>query len=314
MTMSDKGTPSDQPARSLSRTTPFPNYLLDEAMPRLRDTEWRLLCVIVRQTLGWQERGSKNRKVSDWLTQTQLVEKTGRDRAAISRALDALVLHRYIEVRNEKGHLLQLPTERRHNKGRLFFGLHPRLLRKSLADTTGAKNEYQVPHSNSLLATWCRKSELHHAPKANTTKETVTKETATKESTGESLKFLAGEVLRGDASVSDRPATPSSLTYAGHGHSGMGQEFIALFKQLYDQTKGQRADITLSSPDVERLEKLLASHPSLDWTPLLESFFESDFNYITRRNYSLIAFLDTCNIFVLRCSAPFGKRHGKRLR
>ena len=27
--------------------TPFPNKLIDEVMPTLRDTEWRVLCVIL---------------------------------------------------------------------------------------------------------------------------------------------------------------------------------------------------------------------------------------------------------------------------
>ena len=37
--------------------TAFPNVLLDQVMPSLRDTEWRLLCVIVRQTVGWNRDG-----------------------------------------------------------------------------------------------------------------------------------------------------------------------------------------------------------------------------------------------------------------
>lgn len=33
---------------------PFPRVLVDEVMPDLTDTEWRVLTVIVRQTIGWQ--------------------------------------------------------------------------------------------------------------------------------------------------------------------------------------------------------------------------------------------------------------------
>ncbi len=71
--------------RVLLRTTPFPNHLLDNAMPRLRDTEWRLLCVLVRQTLGWQNKSEGGRKQRDWLTQAQLKKRTGRDSAAPAR-------------------------------------------------------------------------------------------------------------------------------------------------------------------------------------------------------------------------------------
>ena len=51
-----------------ARSTPFPSHLLDDAMPLLSDTEWRVLCVVVRQTLGWED-GQGGRKREDWLTQ-----------------------------------------------------------------------------------------------------------------------------------------------------------------------------------------------------------------------------------------------------
>jgi len=55
---------------------PFPSALLDEWLPRLKDTEWRLLCVVVRQTLGWKN--GKGRKRRDWMSQSQLMKRTGR--------------------------------------------------------------------------------------------------------------------------------------------------------------------------------------------------------------------------------------------
>jgi len=84
-------------------TTPFPNFLLDHVMPTLKDTEWRLLCVIVRQTLGWQQQGGGPHKEWEWLTHRQLKARTGRASEALCKALDALVRKGLVEVWDEHG-------------------------------------------------------------------------------------------------------------------------------------------------------------------------------------------------------------------
>ncbi|MBX7135757.1 MAG: replication protein [Fimbriimonadaceae bacterium] len=110
-----------------SGTTPFPNFLLDRVMPRLKDTEWRVLCVIVRQTLGWQlESGA--RKSADWLSHSQLKRRTGRASAAISQAIEMLVQSGLITVRDFSGQSVVSSAERRRSHHRLCFSLHPRVL------------------------------------------------------------------------------------------------------------------------------------------------------------------------------------------
>ena len=105
-------------------TTPVPNGLLDGAMPRLRDTELRVLLVVVRQTLGWQEGpSSARRKERDWLTQSQLMRRTGRASGAVARAVDALVRAGLIEVSDRTGAPLGTPAERRRHLGRLYYCL-----------------------------------------------------------------------------------------------------------------------------------------------------------------------------------------------
>ena len=107
--------------------TPVPTVLIDRIMPTLRDTEWRLLCVIVRQTIGWST-GSGQRKQRDWLTQSQLMKRTGRNSAALSAALDMLVRRRLVNAWDEAGNLLLTPQERRRYPGRIYFGLCPDVL------------------------------------------------------------------------------------------------------------------------------------------------------------------------------------------
>lgn len=298
---------------AISATTPFPNRLLDEAMPHLKDTEWRVLCVIVRQTLGWGLKDGKGRKKNDWLTQAQLVRKTGRDRAALSRAVDALVQRELIEVRNEHGNPLHTPKARRQCRGRLIYALHHRVLPERTSGDSPFKNvsiesEYRTPSSNSLWNTNVAKSEYHPAPKANTTKETLTKEIVTKAASENSLMDLTFEVFDEDASDTHQYSIQGLRSDAAYQYSDAGQQFIALFKQLCERIKGQGANVTLSAVDAERLEKLLIAHPSLDWTPILESFFGSDLDYIARKDYALRAFLGTCNIFLMRRSHVFRRR------
>lgn len=141
--------------------TPLPNIFIDHAMPHLTDTEWRLLCVITRATLGWaQTRGeSDERKSRDWLTHNQLIARTGRSSEAVSRALRTLVKWHLVEVQNERGELLLTPQERRRNGGKLFYGLHAQakkgaqslgkdtssLLRPALDGTTKETENKKLP-------------------------------------------------------------------------------------------------------------------------------------------------------------------------
>ncbi len=96
-------------SRSASRGHTFvPNWLFDE-MPTLKDTEFRLLLLAVRQTRGWQDARTGGRKERDWITRSQRIAKTGRNSAALSRALEVLVQRELIEVRGSKGQLLPSP-------------------------------------------------------------------------------------------------------------------------------------------------------------------------------------------------------------
>lgn len=108
-------------------TTPFPDRLLDRLMPRLRDTEWRLLCVVVRQTFGWSVSEGRT-KQADWLSHSQLRRKTGRSSAALSLAIDFLCRNDLIAVQDDQGQPLISAAERRRHRGRLYFRLNPLIL------------------------------------------------------------------------------------------------------------------------------------------------------------------------------------------
>jgi len=106
---------------SLTHATLVPNLVIDGLMPRLRDTEFRLLLVVLRQTWGWH-------KERDWLTHGQLKRRTGRSSAALSKAISVLVRANLILVRNRSGRILETAAERRREQASLYFSLHPILI------------------------------------------------------------------------------------------------------------------------------------------------------------------------------------------
>jgi phage replication O-like protein O len=103
--------------------TPIPNTVIDAVMPMLRDTEWRVLCVILRTTAGWSAPGGRKRQ--DWLTNGQFRKRTGRSSEAVSKAIDSLVRHRLIVVSGSGGQVLATPAVRRRYQGCLLFEVCP---------------------------------------------------------------------------------------------------------------------------------------------------------------------------------------------
>ena len=108
----------------IPRTTPVPNGLLDRWLPTLRDTELRVLLVVCRATCGFRagpEAGMRARKRRDWLSHRQLVARTGRASAAVSRAVEALARNGLLVVEDAAGNPLMTAAERRRHLGQLYY-------------------------------------------------------------------------------------------------------------------------------------------------------------------------------------------------
>jgi len=105
-------------------STPFPNVLLDEVMPTLKDTQWRVLCVVVRQTLGWSA-GHGRRRARCWLSQSELKRRTGRQSEAVSKAIEYLVRRGLLEVATLRRDPLMTAAARRRCGGSVYYGLAP---------------------------------------------------------------------------------------------------------------------------------------------------------------------------------------------
>jgi len=99
---------------------PVPNAVFDDLLPTLRDTELRVLLVVIRQTAGWRDAQGRS-KARDWLSHGQLTRRTGRRSAAVSGAVDGLVTRGLIVVEDSAGRALVTREERRRHLGRLYF-------------------------------------------------------------------------------------------------------------------------------------------------------------------------------------------------
>ncbi len=112
---------------AIPNTTPTPNELYNGEMKKMKDTELRIVLVVTRATLGWEEdKDTKMRKQEDWISYYQLKQKTGRCYTALARAINTCIKKGWIEARDKKGNLLNIKNKRIGKKifyrlGRLFL-------------------------------------------------------------------------------------------------------------------------------------------------------------------------------------------------
>jgi hypothetical protein len=114
---------SSLPARRAA-VVHVPNAVFDELLPHLSDTELRVLLVVLRSTVGFAEpdgHGGWRRKQRDWISHGQFIKRTGRQSAAVSRAIASLVRLGLLGVEDYWGAALDTPQRRRRHLGRLYF-------------------------------------------------------------------------------------------------------------------------------------------------------------------------------------------------
>jgi hypothetical protein len=84
--------------------TMFNNYILDHIMPDLSANSWKVLCVAIRQTIGWQdEEAESGRREIEVISYSQFRQMTGiGSDQTVARA---------IKERVDKGYMLRAPGE-----------------------------------------------------------------------------------------------------------------------------------------------------------------------------------------------------------
>ena len=95
------------------QTTQVPNLIFDTHLPSLTESELKLLLVIIRQTFGWFDKTTAQRKARDRISHGQFIKKTGLSRRVITKALKSLIEKGLVSVTCENGKMLHQATERK---------------------------------------------------------------------------------------------------------------------------------------------------------------------------------------------------------
>jgi hypothetical protein len=257
-------------------TTPFPNHLLDEVRPRLKGSEWNVLCLIVRQTCGWTDRKGL-RKQQDWLTHRQIKQKTGLASASICQAISTLVESGLITVRDGQGTVLEMAAERRR-AGRLYFAL----------------GSCRYPHSPTkrVVGPW-------PFQKSKTTQ-------GAKEKIDTFVVFENQNRGERDTSISDQlPATDlTPATLAGD----LGN-VVRHYRDGFQSHFGNRQLPAIFPADFAALKTLVDKIGPTEVKRRLDSFLDCEYRFVTRQHYSLNAFTHSANFFI-----PAGRLTGAQNR
>ena len=148
------------------QTTPVPNAVFDEYVKSLSGAELKVFLIIIRQTLGWEDKkGIFGRKEKDWISGSQLQLKTGCSRRAITSATDTLIKKNLIQVLDEKGSVLD-SAEKRQGKTRLYYRL-------SLTVHYPVENRVEISPTCAKFAQDMSKKVTALAQKMRITKETL---------------------------------------------------------------------------------------------------------------------------------------------
>jgi hypothetical protein len=140
------------------QTTHVPNFVFS-VLPTLTEAELKVILVVIRQTLGWIDKRSGQRKTRDRLTASQFIQKTGLSRRVITKAIQSLCQKHFLTVTDFKGNPLTQSSERK-GKSYLYYSL----LKPAHETTqTSVQNIPEPVHETSYN-------------KTNSTKKTVSKE------------------------------------------------------------------------------------------------------------------------------------------
>ena len=154
-------------------TTPVPNMVFDVYLKDLKLAELKVLLIIIRQTLGWEDKNNKlGRKKLDWISNSQLVKKSGSSARSINDAIRFLSDNKLIEVISQSGELLDTSCKRKGQQ-KLYYRLtnanSATVERRWINGDISCKNDY----ANANFSDNLRKNITELTQKMRITKETI---------------------------------------------------------------------------------------------------------------------------------------------
>lgn len=105
-------------------TTQVPNEIFDQQLPYLNQAQLKVLLVVIRQTVGWIDPKTKQRKRKDWISISFFSKRTRLTHKSISMAISELVYKELIVALDNNERELRHPKDRRGKK-RIYYAYAP---------------------------------------------------------------------------------------------------------------------------------------------------------------------------------------------
>ncbi len=294
---------------TLQGTTPVPNVLFDTFLPRLSDTELRVLLVVNRATLGWKQ--GTGRKESDWLSHRQLQARTGRAGASVSHAIEALVRRGLLLVQDARGRARDSAHSRRATRGRLYYRLSDALLTPDQANSSEERGNHPPATATQSAIRTARGEEEGERGQARIStspaplqKLKTTKETGTKEKEKEAQMSSSKSEVTFPHNTSDgaeAAASEDALIDDPEEIEAEVERFVGVFARAYRLARPLEAVPPVEAADRTLLQGCLRHPGPIVLEAWLPAFFDSSFGYARRRGWSLECYLNC--LFILQAQA-----------
>jgi hypothetical protein len=141
------------PMQHYYRSTQVPNDIFDQHLPHLNQAQLKVLLVVIRQTLGWIDPKTKQRKRKDWISISFFSKRTRLTSKSISLAISELIYKELIVALDVRERELRHPKDRRGKK-RIYYAYAPyfrALKRKTWVDTL--VDLFTFPHNTKQTHT-----------------------------------------------------------------------------------------------------------------------------------------------------------------
>lgn len=124
--------------------TQVPNLIFDKHLSLLTLAELKILLVIIRQTLGWVNKKTGNRKTRDRISHAFFISKTRLSRKILSKTIQSLYDKGLIIISDYQKNILD-SSEKRKGKTYLYYAI-VETLSGQLNDSTYAKKAIEPVH------------------------------------------------------------------------------------------------------------------------------------------------------------------------
>lgn len=132
-----------------NKFTRIPNFFFDLHLPTLNLAELKLVLCILRQTNGWKDKRTGERKLRDRIMVSQFIKKTGLGKRAITKSLQTLVNKDLIQITDYNGTILRLAKYRKGKSYLYYTFLQPTHFEASTNAQKAPKPAHQRMYNKS---------------------------------------------------------------------------------------------------------------------------------------------------------------------